>query len=101
MPSARERLLREGYDPAYGARPLRRTLQRLVQDPLALQILDGRVLPGERVRVEADPNSDQMTFTGVPAAPKAGAPREAAGSRPALSEAAEAPVHAKSGRRGH
>ncbi len=61
-PAARERLVHEGYDPAYGARPLRRTVQRLVQDPLAMKILDGSVLPGELVRVEIDPNSDAMRF---------------------------------------
>src|SRR6185295_15815741 len=45
-PAARERIVQEGYDPAYGARPLRRTIQRLVQDPLAMRILDGGILPG-------------------------------------------------------
>jgi ATP-dependent Clp protease ATP-binding subunit ClpB len=95
-PAARERLLREGYDPAYGARPLRRTLQRLVQDPLALQILDGRILPGERVRVDADPASDQMTFVGVPNAGAKSAQAAAAASAPAL---AEARVQAKPGKR--
>jgi ATP-dependent Clp protease ATP-binding subunit ClpA len=61
-------VLREGYDPAYGARPLRRTIQRLVQDPLALEILEGRILPGDTVRVDADPSSDKMKFerTGSP-----------------------------------
>ena len=61
-PAARERLVRDGYDPAYGARPLRRTVQRLVQDPLAMRILDGSVLPGDLVRVDIDPNSDSMRF---------------------------------------
>src|SRR5262249_12891895 len=51
---ALELLLQEGYDAAYGARPLRRTIQRLIQDPLALQILSGEVLPGDRLRVERD-----------------------------------------------
>ena len=46
-PAAKELLVREGYDPAYGARPLRRTIQRMIQDPLAMQILEGKVLPGE------------------------------------------------------
>jgi ATP-dependent Clp protease ATP-binding subunit ClpB len=64
-PAARERLVRDGYDPAYGARPLRRTVQRLVQDPLAMRILDGTVLPGELVRVDIDPNSDAMRFERV------------------------------------
>jgi len=63
--AARERLVRDGYDPAYGARPLRRTVQRLVQDPLAMRILDGSVLPGDLVRVDIDPNSDSMRFERV------------------------------------
>ena len=53
-PAAKELLLTEGFDPAYGARPLRRTIQRLIQDPLALQILEGKVLPGDHIRVERD-----------------------------------------------
>jgi ATP-dependent Clp protease ATP-binding subunit ClpB len=64
-PAARERIVQEGYDPAYGARPLRRTVQRLVQDPLALQILEGRILPGDLVRVDVDPQSDSMRFERV------------------------------------
>jgi len=59
-PAARKLLLSEGYDPAFGARPLRRALQRLVQDPLALKILDGSVLPGEHVIVDA--RAGQMKF---------------------------------------
>jgi len=61
-PAAKELLVREGYDPAYGARPLRRTIQRLVQDPLALQILEGKILPGDHVRVDRDGQSDSMRF---------------------------------------
>ena len=60
--AARDRLLAEGYDPAYGARPLRRTVQRLVQDPLAMKILDGSVLPGDHVLVDADRRSGEMIF---------------------------------------
>src|SRR5713101_221256 len=59
---AKELLLREGFDPAYGARPLRRTIQRLVQDPLALQILDGGVQPGAHVVVDRDAEKDAMRF---------------------------------------
>jgi len=66
-PVARELLLQEGYDPAWGARPLRRTIQRLVQDPLAMQILEGKVLPGERVRVEREPGKKAMRFERVAA----------------------------------
>jgi ATP-dependent Clp protease ATP-binding subunit ClpB len=64
-PAARSLILAEGYDPAYGARPLRRTVQRLVQDPLALEILDGKVLPGEVIRVDAEPGADRMKFERV------------------------------------
>jgi ATP-dependent Clp protease ATP-binding subunit ClpB len=49
---AREYLAREGYDPAYGARPLKRTLQRKIQDPLALMLLDGKFLEGDTVLVD-------------------------------------------------
>jgi ATP-dependent Clp protease ATP-binding subunit ClpB len=61
-PAAEELLLREGYDPAYGARPLRRTIQRLIQDPLAMQILEGKVLPGDLIRVDRDGQKDAMRF---------------------------------------
>jgi ATP-dependent Clp protease ATP-binding subunit ClpB len=66
-PAANELLLREGYDPAYGARPLRRTIQRLIQDPLALQILEGKVLPGSQIRVDRDGKKDAMKFETVTA----------------------------------
>ncbi len=65
-PAAQELLLREGYDPAYGARPLRRTIQRLIQDPLAMQILQGTVLPGDHVRVDRDAQKDTMRFERAP-----------------------------------
>jgi ATP-dependent Clp protease ATP-binding subunit ClpB len=64
-PAAEELILREGYDPAYGARPLRRTIQRMIQDSLALQILEGKILPGQRIRVDRDPSGEQMQFTVV------------------------------------
>src|SRR6202795_98761 len=63
--AAKELLVREGYDPAYGARPLRRTIQRMIQDPLAMQILEGKVLPGERIRVDRDGQKDAMRFERV------------------------------------
>jgi ATP-dependent Clp protease ATP-binding subunit ClpB len=59
---ARNLLLREGYDPVYGARPLKRAIQRLVQDPLAMQILDAQVLPGDTVVVDARKGDEEMTF---------------------------------------
>ncbi|HEV2697952.1 MAG TPA: AAA family ATPase, partial [Terriglobales bacterium] len=51
--SARELLFAEGFDPAFGARPLKRAIQKLIQDPLALKILDGEVLHGDHVVVDA------------------------------------------------
>jgi ATP-dependent Clp protease ATP-binding subunit ClpB len=74
-PAAAELLLSEGYDPAYGARPLRRTIQRLIQDPLALQILEGKVLPGDHVRVDRDGAKDVMRFERLPAKRPAAAAR--------------------------
>ena len=52
-PEAREWLANEGYDPAYGARPLKRVIQRAVQDELAEEILSGKVSDGDRVLVDA------------------------------------------------
>ena len=55
--SARERLATIGYDPTYGARPLRRAIQKHIQDPLALQILKGDYHEGDSVVVDVDKNS--------------------------------------------
>ncbi|HEU5359605.1 MAG TPA: AAA family ATPase, partial [Candidatus Deferrimicrobiaceae bacterium] len=52
--AARERLAEVGYDPAYGARPLRRAIQKHLQDPLALHILKGDFREGDSVLVDAD-----------------------------------------------
>jgi ATP-dependent Clp protease ATP-binding subunit ClpB len=51
--AARTAIFKAGYDRAYGARPLKRAIQRLVQDPLAMRILDGRVLHGDTVQIDA------------------------------------------------
>ncbi|MBF0623341.1 MAG: ATP-dependent chaperone ClpB [Magnetococcales bacterium] len=53
-PEARDLLAREGYDPVYGARPLRRVIQRLVQDPLAEAMLAGTFKDGDRIQVTVD-----------------------------------------------
>jgi ATP-dependent Clp protease ATP-binding subunit ClpB len=52
--AAREAIMTEGYDPAYGARPMRRAIQRLIQDPLALKLLAGEFLAGETILVDID-----------------------------------------------
>jgi ATP-dependent Clp protease ATP-binding subunit ClpB len=59
--AAKEQLVREGYDPAYGARPLKRSIQRRVLDPLAMRVLEGDFLEGDTVVVDAGP--DALTFT--------------------------------------
>jgi ATP-dependent Clp protease ATP-binding subunit ClpB len=61
--AAKELLFLEGYDRAFGARPLKRAIQRLIQDPLALKILEGEVLHGDHVVIDADVPKRQMTFT--------------------------------------
>jgi ATP-dependent Clp protease ATP-binding subunit ClpB len=58
--SAKELLAKEGYDPQFGARPLKRAIQELLLDPLATKILDGEFLPGDRLKVKAD--ADHLVF---------------------------------------
>jgi ATP-dependent Clp protease ATP-binding subunit ClpB len=58
--SARELLAREGYDPNYGARPLKRAIQTLIQNPLAIKLLRGEILPGQVVKISAA--GDNMEF---------------------------------------
>ena len=55
-----------GYDPVYGARPLKRVIQRSLQDPLALMLLEGRLADGETVRVDA--GEDGLVIQGTPIA---------------------------------
>lgn len=57
----REKLAAEGFDPQYGARPLRRAVQRLIEDPLSEEILLGRFVPGDTVRAELE--DDKIFFT--------------------------------------
>jgi ATP-dependent Clp protease ATP-binding subunit ClpB len=61
--AAKELLFTEGFDPNFGARPLKRAIQKLVQDPLALNILDGEVLHGDHLIVDADKKAGKMVFT--------------------------------------
>jgi ATP-dependent Clp protease ATP-binding subunit ClpB len=51
--SAKQLLAREGYDPVYGARPLRRTIQREILDPLSIDILEGKVREGQTIHIDA------------------------------------------------
>jgi ATP-dependent Clp protease ATP-binding subunit ClpB len=60
--AAKDLLFTEGFDPNFGARPLERAIQKLVQDPLALKILDGEVLHGDHVIVDADKRAGKMVI---------------------------------------
>ena len=58
--AAKDLLFAEGFDPNFGAPPVKRAIQKMVQDPLALKILDGEVLHGDHVIVDADKKSGKM-----------------------------------------
>jgi len=62
-PAAREWLALTGFDPAYGARPLRRLVQSAIGDSLARALLAGEVIDGDTVLVELDPGKDSLTVT--------------------------------------
>jgi ATP-dependent Clp protease ATP-binding subunit ClpB len=62
---AKDLLVQEGYDPAFGARPLKRVIQHRIADPLAVQILEGKVMNGEHLLVDA--LGHELTFTAVEA----------------------------------
>ena len=61
--AAKEYLALRGYDPVYGARPLKRTIQRDLQDPLARHLLEGTIHEGESVYVDVSPDGDELVFS--------------------------------------
>src|ERR1700688_3322672 len=60
--AAKELLFTQGYDANFGARPLKRAIQKLIQDPLALRILNGEILHGDHIVVDADEKAGKMKF---------------------------------------
>ncbi|MCU0426665.1 MAG: ATP-dependent Clp protease ATP-binding subunit [Candidatus Kapabacteria bacterium] len=64
--SAKDFLADKGYDEKYGARPLRRALQKYVEDELAEEMLTGAFKEGDKIRIEHDGTSDTLTFTNIP-----------------------------------
>jgi ATP-dependent Clp protease ATP-binding subunit ClpB len=66
-PAAKTLLAAEGYDPVYGARPLKRAIQRLLQNPLALAVLEGQYGEGDRVRVDRAKDGGSLSFERIPA----------------------------------
>ena len=61
-PAAKERIISEGYDPNYGARPMKRAIQRLVQDPLALRLIAGDFAEGDTVVVDGKEGASELDF---------------------------------------
>ena len=63
---AREALFREGYDPSFGARPLKRAIQKLIADPLALKLLSGQIHSGEHIQADVN-KTGEFVFEAIPA----------------------------------
>jgi ATP-dependent Clp protease ATP-binding subunit ClpA len=61
--AVRDRLIEDGFDPQYGARPMRRAIQRLIQDPLALQLINGVFTAGDTILVDVAPQGSELQFT--------------------------------------
>jgi ATP-dependent Clp protease ATP-binding subunit ClpC len=71
--SAKELLIEKGYDPQYGARPMRRAVERYLEDPFAEELLRGNIKPGDVVHVIA--NDDKLSFNvAAPAGSEAASP---------------------------
>lgn len=65
MPDAKILLAEQGWDPVFGARPLKRAIQRHVQDPLAMAILEGKINDGEHVRISATEDGEDLVFESI------------------------------------
>jgi ATP-dependent Clp protease ATP-binding subunit ClpA len=98
-PAARALIAREGTDPTFGARPLKRTIQRLVENPLARALVEARFRPGQTITVDADPVGTTLVFSadGEAVVTDAAAHRDA---RRRAGETAEEAVGAGTGARG-
>ena len=59
-PPPRTAIIAEGYDPQYGARPMRRAIQRLIQDPLALKLINGDFVEGDTILVDAGAEGERV-----------------------------------------
>ena len=81
-PAATALIVREGTDPAFGARPLKRTIQRLVENPLARALVAGEFKPGDHVSADADLVSGTLVFSTEAATVVADGSRRDARSRP-------------------
>jgi ATP-dependent Clp protease ATP-binding subunit ClpB len=79
--AAKELIFTEGFDPNFGARPLKRAIQKMMQDPLALKILDGEVLHGDHVVIDADKKTGKMKFEVSPRTEQTGEKEPARATR--------------------
>jgi ATP-dependent Clp protease ATP-binding subunit ClpB len=61
--AAIDQLAKEGFDPVYGARPLKRLMQKKIQDRLAMMLLDGQIRPGDTVAIDCDQRSGELEFS--------------------------------------
>jgi len=66
-PAAKTLLVAEGYDPVYGARPLKRAIQRLLQNPLAVSVLEGKYAEGDKILVDRSKDGNSLTFERIAA----------------------------------
>jgi ATP-dependent Clp protease ATP-binding subunit ClpB len=64
-PAAKQLIAAEGYDPVYGARPLKRAIQRLLQNPLAMAVLEGKYAEGDRITVDRAKDGNSLAFERV------------------------------------
>jgi len=62
---AKEHLTRVGYDPSFGARPLKRVIQREIENPFALRILEGEFKEGDDIKVDFNPEKDEILFSKI------------------------------------
>jgi ATP-dependent Clp protease ATP-binding subunit ClpC len=68
--SARDLLIEKGYDPKYGARPMRRAVERFMEDPLAEALLKGDVKEGDNVKVTRKKGTEELSFKPLKRKPK-------------------------------
>jgi ATP-dependent Clp protease ATP-binding subunit ClpA len=99
-PAARALIVREGTDPTYGARPLKRTIQRLVENPLARAILRGEFSPEHTITADADPVSGTIVFSSDRSTVVAEAGRRRDARSASTDEPEAATAGAGAGRRG-
>jgi ATP-dependent Clp protease ATP-binding subunit ClpB len=64
-PAAKQLIVAEGYDPVYGARPLKRAIQRLLQNPLAVAVLAGQYAEGDRILADRAKDGNSLSFEKV------------------------------------